>query len=893
MKVMYSKTAKGVRESTGKTRDLSRDMRDVLKECYGLFSIEDKCAAAPPDEREWIAVALADLVAQGYLRDVPEVAREEEKPAEESDGLDSLDFSDAGQKKAREAEEKAAREAEAKARQQAEEQARRDAAAKARRDAEEKARHEAAEKTRREAEEKARRETEAKAKREAEEKTKREAAERTRRETEEKQQREAEARTRREAEERARREAEEQARREAEDQARLEEEARAAAAREANAGLDQVAGKLRADFASRRGQRDESTSKLIKEMEEEARRKAAEKAAREAEEKARREAEERARIEAEEKARRAAEEQARREAEEKARIEAEERAKREAEEKLRREAAEKLRLEAIELARRAAEEKARIEAEERAKREAEEKLRREAEEKLRREAEEKARIEAEERARIEAEERAKREAEEKLRREAEEKLRREAEEKARIEAEERARIEAEERARREEEEARRRKEEERLRRIAEKKAREEAEEKARLEQEERDREAIRERLRLRNEKRRRMILPAILGLLLPVAVVIGLLQVLTFDGKRSEFEKTATELFGVPVKAGSAKLGVLAGPQWIINDVTIGTDAATVKIARARFGMSWLGVFGAPLHFESVHLEHPSLPPSVALALLHQEAGKALLKSGEVVVTGLQFSSVPKGIPLLNLRATFADGRLMTVAGRGEDAESGKLNLDISREEQLRLSLGASQVRWLLGSDVPLTDVALKADLEPDALLVKEFSANLVGGEVAGTGRLSWQGGWRITAKLEAKRLDANKMIPAWLLEGNVNGNAVMAADAASSAELLSRATISGSFNIGRGLLGGIDLDKVLQNRGLGEQFRFESLNGNFAREARRIELTDLALGAPELKAGGTVTIEANRAASGRIAIETISSGTRRTASVKVGGTLAAPQYQR
>lgn len=882
MKVMYSKTAKGVRESSGKTRDLSRDMRDVLQECYGLFSIEDKCAAAPEEEREWLAVALADLVAQGYLRDVPEVAREAEKPAPEDDGLDSLDFSAAGQKKARDAEEKAARAAEEKARQQAEEQARRDAAAKARREAEEKARHEAAEKSRREAEEKLRRENEAKARREAEEQAKRDAAERARRNAEEKQ--------RREAEERARREAEEKARREAEEQARLEEEA---AAREANAGLDQVADKLRAEFASRRGQRDETTSKLIKEMEEEARRKAEEKAAREAEEQARREAEARARREAEDKARREAEEVARREAEERARREAEETARREAEEKIRREAAEKLRLEAIELARRVAEEKARGEAEERARREAEERARREAEEKLRREAEEKARLEAEEKARIEAAERAKREAEEKLRREAEEKLRREAEEKARLEAEERARIEAEERARREEEEAQRRKEEERLRRIAEQKARAEAEEKARLEQEERDREAIRERLRLRSEKRRRMILPALLGLLLPLAVAIGLLQVLSFDGKRGEFEKAATELFGVPVKAGSAKLGVLAGPQWIMHDVTIGADAATVKIARARFGMSWFGVFGAPLRFESIHLEQPSLPPGVALALLHQESANPLLKSGELVVSGLQFAAVPKGLPPLNLRASFEGGRLTRLAGSGEDADSGKFSLDISREEQLRLSLGAAQLRWLLGADLPLTDVTLKADLAPDALLVREFSASLVGGELAGTGRLSWQGGWRITAKLEAKRLDANKMVPAWLLEGNANGNAVMAADAANSTELLSRATISGSFNMGRGLLGGIDLDKALQNRGLGEQFRFESLNGNFAREARRIELTDLALVAPELKAGGTVTIDANRAASGRIAIETGSGASRRTASVKVGGTLAAPQYQR
>lgn len=791
MKVVYTKSAKGLREASGKTRDLSKDLREMLKECNGLFSIESKCKEAPPEDREWITAALTELFEKGYLRDVPEATLETDEPAADGGSLDSLDFSSPAQIKAREAEEKAAREAEARERRKAEEQAQREAREKAQREAGEKAQREAEEKARHAANEKARREAEEKIRHEAE-------------------------------------------RLKAEEKNRIE---------------------------------------------------AAEKARRETGERIRREAEEKARLEFEEKARREAEERARREAEERAKREAEERIRREAEEKIRREAEEKARIEA--------EEKARREAEERARREAEEKIRREAEEKLRREAEEKARREAEERARIEAEERARREEEERIRREAEEKVRREAEEKARIEAEERARIEAEERARREAEEAARRKEEERLRLIAEKKAREEAEEKARIEQEERDREAIRERLRLRTEKRRRIILPVIFGLLLPVVLVLLVLQVVSFDGKRSEFEKTATEAFGVPVKAGSAKLGLLAGPQWIVDNVVIGADADAVKIARVKFGMPLLGVFGAPLRYESIHLEQPQLPASVALKLLLQQSSPALLKSGEILVTGLQFTAVQKGLPLMNLQASFQEGRLTSVSGKGEDAESGKFSFELNREDQWRLALNAAQVRWILGSDLPLTEVTLKGDLTPDAVLIKEFSGSLLSGDIGGSGRLSWQGGWRATAKLEAKRIDPTKLVPGWLLEGNINGNAVMAANAESPKDLLAHTTISGSFNIGRGLLARVDLDKVLQNRGAGEQFRFESLTGEFSAEARRIEITELKLAAPELKASGAVSIDANRAASGRIAIEAASSGTRRTASVKIGGTLTAPQYQR
>ncbi|MBI3096595.1 MAG: hypothetical protein HYY97_17130 [Rhodocyclales bacterium] len=813
MAVVYTKSAKGLREASGKTRDLSRDLREVLKACNGLFSIESKCAEAVPDAREWIASALTDLVAKGYLRDVPEASLEIDQPGD-GGSLDSLDFSSPAQIKARQGEEKAAREAEARARRKAEEQAQREAKEKAQREIREKAQREAEARARHAANEKARREAEEKIRHEAAAKVRREAEEQARREAEEQARREAEERARREAEAQAKRKAEEQARREAEELARLQEEERVSEAKRKTAeGVDEAAAKLRAEFANRRGQRDGSTSELLKQLDEAARLKAQEKAAREAAEEARREAEQQARREAEEKARREAEEIARREAEERARIEAEERARREEEERIRREAEEKARREAEEIARREAEEQARIEAEERAQREAEEKARRE--------------------------------------------------------------------------------EEERLRRIAEKKAREEAEYRARLEQEERDREAIRERIRQRNAKRRRVILPTVFGLLLPLALGLTLLNFYSFDGKRIEFEKTAAELFGVPVKAASAKFWILTGPQWRFDDVTLGTDADVVKIARVGLGTSWFGIFGAPVRFDSIHLDGPQVPPSIALELLTRTSATESLQSGELTATGLVFAADAQGMPPLNLRASYRDGRLMKISAQGEDAESAKLNLDMQRDAQWRLTLAATHLRWLLGPGLPLSEIALKADLMPASLVVTEFSARLLDGELAGNGNLSWQGGWRAAAKLEGRLIDATRLAPAWIPEGRVNGSAAIVAEAASPRELVARARTSGSFSIGRGLLGGIDLDKAVQNRGLGEQFRFESLQGDFFSDSQRIEFSGLNLVARDLKAQATLSVDASRAVNGRVNIEVQTTGERRTTSLRVGGSLAAPQYQR
>jgi hypothetical protein len=90
-----------------------------------------------------------------------------------------------------------------------------------------------------------------------------------------------------------------------------------------------------------------------------------------------------------------------------------------------------------------------------------------------------------------------------------------------------------------------------------------------------------------------------------------------------------------------------------------------------------------------------------------------------------------------------------------------------------------------------------------------------------------------------------------------------------------------------------VDLDKALQDRGMGEETRFASLGGNLAVESQRIELSALNLVTADLKASGALTFDAARNAGGRLVVEARSVGPRRGLNLKVTGTLAAPSYQR
>src|SRR6267143_1424962 len=339
---ILTKTGKGLMEATGKTSNLSRDVRDILKEIDGKVSVSELMQKFSRMTEPELLDALKSMEREGYLREFvgkqdeaprPSIPRAPTSPSS-TDGGEDLDFTAFTPAKP-----SAKTGEDARLQAQAQEIARQAQATRAREEAAARARAEAAARARAEAEQRARLSTPASPKAEAQARAQAEALDQARREAEERQRREAEEKARREAELRARIEADQASKRDAEERVRRE-----------------------------------IYDKERRENEERARREVEARAKREAEEKVRRDAEERVRREAEERARKEVEEQMRREEVERRRREEEERRRREAEES-----------EALERSLREQEEKERREAEQR---ERYEEQRREEEERGRREAEE-------------------------------------------------------------------------------------------------------------------------------------------------------------------------------------------------------------------------------------------------------------------------------------------------------------------------------------------------------------------------------------------------------------------------------------------------------------------------------------------------------------------------
>lgn len=807
----------------------------------------------------------------------------------------------------RELEEKLRKETEEKIRHELEEKLKKEAAQKARFEAEERAKREAEEKTRREAEDQARKEAEARERQEAEERMRRELEEKLRKEAEEKAKREAEEKARREAEELARRELEEQLRKEAEEKARIESEERAKQEAEEKARRES---EERAKREAEAREKHEAEETQRRELEEKLRQEAEEKTRAEAEEKARQEAEDRARREAEDAAKREAEQKAQRERDERQRKEAEEKARQETERK-QREAAESTRLEAEALASKQAEEKARLETEERDKKEAAaEKTqtavsgRSEAEERLEREAEEWAKREAEENARHEAEEKARKEAEQKAKIEAEEKARRETEERARREAEERTKQEREEKARRAAEEQAREEAELKASLAAREKARREADERARRETEEEARNDSRENVRGKAEDAavekasvsaspaRQLKLGKLIAIASFVLVVlgIGLLHVMSFDGRIPQFEKAAAEQFRQPIKIETIHFSLFP-PHWRIEGVTIGNDGQ-IKAPQMNAAIVIGSLFGGGPEFKSVTLDSPVIrQEALGWLLLGKPQGQGV-KLGRVRASNVLLESPSIDLPRFNADAVVAaDGRWQKVV---LDFPDSNVYVELQpRGERVGFDLRASTFLPPFGGTFLFEDFSAKGTFDANGMEVDEYQGRNFGGGFSGQASLKWTVGWSIEGTVIAKQVDAKKLVPDLFGSGRVDGKARFAMQSANAKSLFAIPHLDGNFVIGEGALAGVDLTHLIQRSGDSGKTGFLELSGSFVRDGTIAKLQQIRLDAGILSVSGTAEVDGSENIRGRFATLYKFDNQQSRGSLVLSGTLKTPRFSR
>jgi len=859
---ILTKTGKGLMEATGKTSNLSRDLRNILKEIDGKVSVSDLSEKFTKMGEPKLIESLSEMEREGYLREF--VGKQEEGPRasagraasaapSQADDLDFTAFTPAKPNA------KAAEEARLQA--QAQEIARQAQATRAREDTAARARAEMA----------------ARAKAEADMRARQAAAPRPAAPVMPPLAPistpilgagpEAQARAQTEALDRARREAE---RKEAEEKARKEAEARA---------------KADAEMAVKR------------EAEERLRREIQEKTRREDEERARREAEARAKIEAEARIKREAEERLRREMEERARREIEERMRREEEERRRREEEERARREIDRKAKVEAEARARVEAELRAKREAEERVRRERAEEEERKRQEKEAAEGLERTLREEQEKAERETADGAEREEQE----------RTEQEDRASEGQEQAERRAEEEEERAKEEDKRARHEEKVAAKAA---AKLRKAERSRERAGEEAwrgdedALRDpdaaslsaaevwDKRKPRSFAKTLAVMLFIILVVGIAVLPFVPLETAAYEKAAQAWLGQPVKIGTVNLSLLPLPQLRFEKVVIGRDPQ-MKIAAIKASPELGSLLEDRVSLKSLALDNAVLPREFLAALLENKGGRRTLGVERITAKGLKIDGPDIGLPPLDLEASFsADGALRSVLLSSSERQ---LAMRIEpRGGRAAIEMSSNALPIPIGVDIDLTDFSGKGTISATELVLTNTEARVFGGRIIGKARLRWSSGWSLDGEFSARQMEAVKIAAPLLGSGTVQGRATYTMRGLLPERMVLNSQIDGNFTVQKGSISNVDMTRLLQGSGSGGGTTlFSEMSGDFTGDPNRLLVRQIRMAAGLLNAAGQLEMDAQKNLSGRMQIDLRAASVQARANLGIAGTLTNPQFRR
>ncbi len=531
-------------------------------------------------------------------------------------------------------------------------------------------------------------------------------------------------------------------------------------------------------------------------------------------------------------------------------------------------------------AREDAESKLQREAEERAREEAAANARREAEERAREEAAANALREAEERARQEAEAKARRDAAALVQQEAEAAARRQAEEQARFEAEERARQEAELRDRLAAEDAARQAEEEKNRK-SEKKAK--ARKRSKDKSASASGNAILGWLRVWGRG-------LAFGLVALVAIGLGLLHLISFDGQIPRFEKALTGQFQQPVKIKALHLSLLPRPHLRLEDVSVGA-AGQIRVARIKAMGSIGNLFSDSKVFNAVELDSLLLDDEALGWVLF---GKPLARdvlAGQISVLNAKLESKYLSLPDFSAVLKADDGGVWTSIALESLDKSFSLKL-APQGEKVQLGIDAKSFKVPFGAAFTLEDWVAKGTADRNGIVLSEFKGFVVDGFLSGDARLEWGANWSLSGDLQAKQMDAALLAPGALSDARLAGTAKYAMQAQEAAKLFAAPRLEGTIVIPRGTLLGVDIGRLLQGRGTRGTTRFVDLGANFVHERGATQLRQLRFGEGVMSASGTVDIDADSKVRGRLAVDLKLGTDQRRANLALSGTAASIEWR-
>jgi len=381
----------------------------------------------------------------------------------------------------------------------------------------------------------------------------------------------------------------------------------------------------------------------------------------------------------------------------------------------------------------------------------------------------------------------------------------------------------------------------------------------------------------------------------PVAITLltllaaGLVALHIIPLPMEEYERAASDALGRPVKIGTGRLSLYSGLRLNLENVSV--DGATT-IARARAypqlralveGRQAIG----RLELEGVTVSQSAIGAAVGAKLRGDGFRGARIFAKDLRLTG------PVALPVLEAEAQIGpDGAVASVLLSGPESLSARLTP--TPRGEIEFDVTAANLTVPFAPEVTLSSFAMKGVANRQGMNIVSWGGGVLDGAISGTANLRWSNAWQLEGGLTARAINAAAFAPALLSEGKAEGQARFSMSGNDPAKLHHAAYLEGNFSVGKGVLGTIDLSRVLHTSGrqYGGRTQFTEMSGHAVYDRGAVALRNVNISAGALTAGASADIAPSGAISGRIVADIRTTVQPLRAILVIGGTVKEPQVR-
>lgn len=338
-----------------------------------------------------------------------------------------------------------------------------------------------------------------------------------------------------------------------------------------------------------------------------------------------------------------------------------------------------------------------------------------------------------------------------------------------------------------------------------------------------------------------------------------------------QLEQKLSEQLRQPIHISGMEAALLPLPTLQLKGISVG-DGGELKAAEAIVHFSLSAVFGKAKSISSVELRELEIGASSfadSLATLQSINGDI-----RYPVAGLELVNAHIAIPELNLPAVSG---LVDFSGQDQvnsvTLNSADQNFTVSynpgaAQEQLSLRLQRSSLPMF--PNARIDDLQLTGKVGGDAIDFSDVYAQMYGGELKGSMKLSWRDAWQLSGQVRASRMGLGALFPDLGLDGDFGGNGDIVLRSAKLDQLAGSLRLDGQFETGKTVVNRLDILGESRSQGAGGvtgRTYLEGLKGSLHYDRNGLSLNQMQLLSEVFNGNGAIRVGRDGQLSGQLNI--------------------------